>query len=311
MMANNSIPSALKMLVRLTVAVVLSLAPLKVRAASLDSAEPAQQASRLAARAMAEEDPEAAVVAAFQALNLWSRAFQADGAERHLCKARSLLAAIGARPDVDGELRASLEQSRDALPRCPKPGRSHRPKVERVRPSERLPDLLDVPPPQVAQVAQVARAHARGHAPQGEGRDREQSVLPPPRVQAEALDQPQRSRRQALHVGGGISMALGLLALGVMTPFASRDAAIAREIDSLTAKSEAAGGLTREEDQRAAELAEQSRLTFRSSLALGLTGGIATVLGASLLIVGQRRRSLTLAPHADRNSASLSLQGWF
>jgi len=48
---------------RLTIAVVISLAPLKVRAATQDSTELAQQAARLAARAMTEEDSEAAAAA--------------------------------------------------------------------------------------------------------------------------------------------------------------------------------------------------------------------------------------------------------
>ena len=296
MTINNPLPSVLKMFSRLTVAVVISLAPLKVRAAVPDSAELALQASRLAARAIAEEDPEAAAATAFEAHILLNRAFEADEDQRHQCKARSLLAAIGARPELDDELRVSLEKSRDALPRCPKSGRSQR-RLKRLRPSERLPDFLEVPPPQVAQVA-----------PRGEKRDAAQAV-PAPVDQELKLAHGAGSGR-ALLAGGAVSMGLGLLALGVMSPFAARDAAIAREVDSLVAKRDAAGGLTREEDQRVADLADKSRLTFRSSLALGLTGGIATVLGASLLIVGQRR-SLNLAPRADRNSVSISLQGRF
>lgn len=289
----------MKMFVRIMVAVLLSLAPMKVRAASPESAELAQQAARLGARATAEEDPEAAAITAFKAHNLWFRAFEADGEKVHLCKARALLAAICARPGLDDEFRASLERSRDELPRCPKSGRSQN-RLKRIEPAAELPEFLDIPEP----VAQVP--------PRVDMRDAEQPALLPRPVQAEPLDRPQRPGH-ALQIGGGISIALGIVVFGVMTPFAVRDAANARDIRSLTAKSIAAGGMTPEQDQRSVELAEESRSTFRSSLALGLTGGAATLLGASLLIVGHRRSaaSLRISPRADRNSASISLQGRF
>ena len=79
MTTTKPVPSAMKMLARLTVAVLISVAPIKVRAASPESAELAQQAARLGARAVAEEDPEAAAITAFEAHNLWNRAFKADG----------------------------------------------------------------------------------------------------------------------------------------------------------------------------------------------------------------------------------------
>jgi len=291
----------MKMLARLTVAVLISVSPIKVRAASPESAELAQQAARLGVRAVAEEDPEAAAITAFEAHNLWNRAFKADGDEAHLCKARTLLAKICARPKLDDEFRASLESSRDALPRCPKSGASQK-RLKRIGSSEKLPDFLEIPEP----AAQID--------PPVDTREGEQAVLlPQAPVQAEPLDdQPERPQHpgRALIVGGGISLALGLLALGVMTPFAVRDAANAKAIDSLAAKNEATGRLSLEDAQRVAELTENSRMTFRSSLALGLAGGIATVLGTSLLVAGQRR-SVSFAPRADRNSASISLQGRF
>jgi len=289
----------MKMLARLMAAVLLGFAPMKVRAASPGSAELAQQAAQLGARATAEENPEAAAITAFKAHNLWFRAFQADGEKVHLCKARALLAAIGARPGLDDEFRASLERSRDELPRCPN-SRGSQKRLKRIGSAEKLPDFLEIPEP-VAQVPQ--RAEVRGA---------ERPVVAVRPVQAEPLDQPQRPGH-ALQVGGGISIALGIVAFGVMTPFAVRDAANAKEIRSRTAKSIAAGGMTPEQDQRSTELAENSRLTFRSSLALGLTGAAATLLGASLLIVGHRRSaaSLRLSPRADRNSASISLHGRF
>jgi len=295
------------MFTRLTVAVLLSFAPMKVRAASPESAELAQQAARLGSRATAEEDPEAAAITAFKAHNLWLRAFQADGEKSHLCKARALLVAICARPGLDDEFRTSLERSRDELPRCPKSGRSQN-HLKKMGSAAKLPDFLDIP----ESVTEVAPRDETHEETRDETRDGERAVHLPRSGQAEPLDQPQRPGRE-LQIGGGISLALGLVALGVMTPFALRDAANAREIRSLTAKSIAAGGMTPEQDQRSAELAEDSRLTFRSSLALGFTGAAATLLGASLLIVGHRRSvaSLRVAPRADRNSASISLQGRF
>lgn len=304
MMTTKPLPSATEMLARVTVAVLISLAPIEVHAASPESTELAQEAARLCARAVAEEDPEAAAITAFEAHNLWNRAFEADGDEAHLCKARALLAKISARPKLDDEFRASLESKRDVLPRCPKSGPSQK-RLKRIGSSEKLPDFLEVPEP-AAEVAQVD--------PPVETGDDEQAAPPPlPPVQAEPLDdQPERPQHpgRALQVGGGVTLALGLLALGVMTPFAVRDAANAKAIDSLAAKNEAAGRLSLEEAQQVAELTEDSRMSFRSSLALGLAGGVATVLGTSLLIAGQRR-SLSFAPRADRNSASISLQGRF
>jgi len=299
MTTTKPVSSATKMIARLTVAVLVALAPLQVPAASPKPKGLAQEAARLAKRATAEEDPDTAAITAFEAHNLWRQAFEVDGDQLHLCKARSLLTTICARPELGGEFRASLERSRDALPKCPRSGPSQK-RLKRIGSSEKLPDFLAIPEP-----AQVD--------PPLVPRDREQAVPlpepPPDPLQAEPLDLPERPGR-AFQVAGGASLALGLLALGVMTPFAARDAANAKAIDSLAAKNEAAGRLTPEEAQRAAELTEESRLTFRSSLALGLAGGIATVLGASLLIAGQRR-SVSFAPHADRNSASISLQGRF
>jgi len=292
------------MLARVTVAVLITLAPIKVRAASPESAELAQEAARLGARAVAEEDPEAAAITAHEAHNLWNRAFKADGDEAHLCKARALLAKISARPELDDEFRESLESSRNALPRCPKSGPSQK-RLKRIGSSEKLPDFLEIPEP--------ADEPAQADPPVDTGDDERADPLPLPPVQAEHLgDQPEHPQRpgRALLVGGGITLALGLLALGVMTPFAVRDAANAKAIDSLAAKNEAAGRLSVEEAQQVAALREDSRMSFRSSLALGLAGGVATVLGTSLLIAGQRR-SVSFAPRADRNSASISLQGRF
>ncbi|HGG56730.1 MAG TPA: hypothetical protein ENK31_02915 [Nannocystis exedens] len=290
------------MLVRITVAALVALAPLRLPAASPESKVLAQEAAGLAKRATAEEDPKIAAITAFEAHNLWRQAFEMDGDRVHLCKARSLLTAICARSEFGSEFRASLERSRDALPKCRRSGpsqkrsrsRASQKRPKRIEPSQRLPDALVVlEPPQVD--------------PPLVGSDREQAHFLSDPGQAELL--PQHPGR-AFQVVGGASLALGVLAFGVMIPFAVRDAANARAIDLLAAKNEVAGRLTTEDAQRVAELIEDSRMTFRLSLALGLAGGIATVLGASLLITGQGR-SVSLAPRADRNSASISLQGRF
>jgi len=305
-MTTKPLSSATEMLVRVTVAVLISLAPLKVSAASPESAELALEAARLGARAVAVEEPDAAAITAFEAHNLWNRAFETDGDKAHLCKARALLAKISARPKLDDEFRASLESKRDALPRCPKSGPSQK-RLKRIGSSEKLPDFLEIPEP----ADEVAQADPPVDTSDDERADPLPLPLPP--VQAEPLDdQPQRPQHsgRALLVGGGVTLALGLLALGAMTPFALRDAANAEAIDSLAAKNEAAGRLSVEEAQQVAALREDSRMSFRSSLALGLAGGVATVLGTSLLIAGQRR-SVSFAPRADRNSASISLQGRF
>jgi len=308
------------MFVRLMVAALVSFAPLEVRGAAADSSstELARKASSLAARAVAQKDPESAAVAAFEAYNLWSLAFKADGDELHLCNARSMLAKICGRPGLADEFRATLEESRDALPRCPKTGRSQK-RLKRIESAARLPEFLDIPEPAAQVAAPIQRAEPEPAAqvaapvqraePQEPARDVALTMHPERPAQPDTVDQPQRPVR-SLRVGGAVSMAIGLLALGVMTPLAVRDAAYAAEYDQLVAKSEAAGGLTREEDRRVAELDKSSPVIFGSSLALGVTGGLATVLGASLLIV-DHRRSITLAPRADRDSASISIQGRF
>jgi len=295
------------MVIRLIAAALICLAPLKVSAGS-NPAELAREASTLARLAVAEEDPEAAVVGAFEAHNLWSLAFQIDGNELHLCKARSLLAKVCARSDLDTEHRDALEASRKALPQCPKSGPPQK-RLKRIGRPVAPPEFLDVPGPaeQVAPPVEPPAPEAASPAPEAASHGAEDNIqlLDAP----ETLDQAPHGVR-ALKLSGAISMAFGLVALGVMAPFAVRDAAYAREYSSLAAKSQASGGLTLEEDQRVAELDQSSRSTFRSSLALGVTGGLATMLGGSLLIVGHRR-ALSVAPHADRDSVSVSLQGRF
>ena len=118
MMTTKPISSP-KMFIRLIAAALICLAPLTV-SADPNPADLARKASSLARLAVAEEDPKAAVVGAFEAHNLWNRAFQADGNELHLCNARSLLAKICARSDLETEHRVALEASRKALPKCPK-----------------------------------------------------------------------------------------------------------------------------------------------------------------------------------------------
>ena len=346
MMTTKSISSP-KMFIRLIAAALICLAPLTV-SADPNPADLARKAASLARLAVAEEDPKAAVVGAFEAHNLWNRAFQTDGNELHLCNARSLLAKICARSDLETEHRVALEASRKALPKCPKSAdpEKHSKKLSkkrskkhstkrsekrskkrpekrprRVIPASTLPEFLDLDvPEQVASPVEPPDPGADGHV--GEPKSKSKTRLARP-LQPEVFDRDQdqdRDRDQAqgqalrevraLKVSGAVSMTFGLVALGVMAPFAVRDAGYAREYSSLVAKNEAMGGLTLKEDQRVAELDQSSRSTFRSSLALGIAGGVATMLGGSLLIHGHRR-ALSIAPHADRESVSLSLQGWF
>ena len=317
------------MFARVAIAVLVALAPVRAPAADPDATALAERATTTAQRATSATDPAVAAVAAFEAHNLWRKAHDADGDESHLCAARSLLTTICARQDLDSSHRVSLERSRDALGqlRCARPR----------RPSAGPPQT-ETPPAQASAQASAKKIPTLGV------HDRERPLIPialgpqlPPPIPSEHdrgladadSAQPsgaaaeQRStidldsaqpRRAGLQIGGGISLALGLAALGVMTPFAARDASFAREIRSLTAIKNGAGGtLTEAQDERLTDLVNASKSTFRASLALGLTGGVATLLGAGLLIAGQRRstKALALVPGVDRNSASITFQGRF
>ena len=100
-----------------------------------------------------------------------------------------------------------------------------------------------------------------------------------------------------------------------MTPFASRDVAIAREIDQLAATKNTAGGhLSPDEEARLGALQDESHRVFPTALALGIAGGVATLAGASLMIIdarGRRRRPPALHPAFAPGGAALTLQGRF
>ena len=341
------------MFARTAIAVLVAIAPARAHAADPDATSLAERAAKTAERATSATDPAVAAVAAFEAHNLWLKANQADDDDGHLCAARSLLVKICARQDLSPSHRESLERSRDALGqlRCARPRRSTAAGSPSIStPSSSAPRAMVPPlgerdrqrslstPSNSAQMAMVRSLDERdrrrplmhidlqperGAAVYSEP-EREfatASTARPLDVKVEphtlgldldrAAPQP---RHKGLQIGGGISLALGLVALGVMTPYASRDASYAREIRSLTATKDGAGGrLTETQDERLTNLVAESRSTFRTSLALGLSGGAAALLGASLLLAGDRqlKRSLALLPSADRNSASITFQGRF
>jgi len=315
-----------RMLGRVIVAAFVALAPLRGAAADPDPAALAARAATAAAQAMAEDESGAAAVAAFEAHNLWSQAHKVDGDERHLCAARTLLAKMCARQDLAAEHLASLDRSRDALSylACARPSRPSGSSQARASsrsiqsrpPTIPVPVSLDRRYPMV----QVDLRPEVGTTAGVERRPNLDDITEDPSLRLEPSEPHERGPfdaplhpRQAFLVGGGVSLGLGIMALGVMTPYAIRDAAYAREIRTITASKDADGRLTPAQDARLAELAGESRSTFRASLALGVSGGLATLLGASLLIAGQRRShgALVLTPRVGRSSASLSLQGRF
>ena len=114
-------------------------------------------------------------------------------------------------------------------------------------------------------------------------------------------------------IGGGTSLALGLVALGVMVPFAARDAAIAREVRELAAIKDAAGGaLDPVQAARFEELRADGQTTFRAALALGIGGGLAVAAGTGLMIAAKRSaRPFALGPQVGPRSAGLVIQGRF
>ena len=125
----------------------------------------------------------------------------------------------------------------------------------------------------------------------------------------------------ALRTSGGITLGLGLVALGVMTPFAYRDRAIGEELLGLAQLKDKSGGrLSATDAERVAVLHEEGQKTLRRSLALGIVGGASTVAGFALLLASRRVRSskaISLQPQIDLSqgshsfSFSLSLNGRF
>jgi len=323
------------MFARVAIAVLLAFTPVRAPAAGPDATSLAERAAKTAERATSATDPAVAAIAAFEAHNLWQKAHQADDDDSHLCAARSLLAKICARPDLDPSHRPSLERSRDALGQlhCARPrrqgavGSSRIPSPPINAPSLTVPTLgahdrqrpliqIDLRPKLPAPIPSEDRSDLTAADP---ARPSDVMVEQHPRALDLNLDldldlDEAQPRHEALQIAGGISLALGLVTLGVMTPFASRDASYAREVRSLTAIKDGSGGtLTEAQGERLSDLMAESRSTFRTSLALGLSGSVMTLLGASLLLAGHRRsaRSLALSPSVDRSSASLTFQGRF
>ncbi len=123
----------------------------------------------------------------------------------------------------------------------------------------------------------------------------------------------------ALRTSGGITLGLGLVALGVMTPFAHRDRAIGEELLGLAQLKDQSGGrLSAADAERVAALHAEGQKTLRRSLALGIVGGASTVAGFALLLASRRVRSskmVSLQPQIDLSqgscSFSFSLEGRF
>ncbi len=121
-------------------------------------------------------------------------------------------------------------------------------------------------------------------------------------------------RQRALRISGGATLGLGFVALAAMTPFAMRDASIAREIRELGAIKDAQNGLfSNAEFERVTTLTAEGQYAFPRALALGVAGGVSTTIGVVLLIASRKRSPgrVSLQPDIGLTSAALTLKGSF
>ncbi|MCB9703210.1 MAG: hypothetical protein H6711_15050 [Myxococcales bacterium] len=315
----------------LILALILGLAPTSAGASAPSRAhELSEEAAVFAGQAKSGSDPGEIAVAALQAYNMWRQAHELDGDDQHLCHARALLREICRRADLDPVHRASLERRRDALSsitcRSSAPPAAVRSASKATSPKSTsqarfLPLTAGTagdasPPPRATvQEDEASRPEARDAAATAPSDPttavvvRESDPIEPLPIDR---DQPTTPRR-GMWIGGGTSLALGLVALGVMVPFAARDAAIAREVRELAAIKDAAGGaLDPVQAARFEELRADGQTTFRAALALGIGGGLAVAAGTGLMIAAKRSaRPFALGPQVGPRSAGLVIQGRF
>ena len=249
-------------------------------------AEAAALWARLAREA---DDPSERAVAAFRGYQLWIRAHAHEGDREHLVAARSLLAELvvadGTPKEIVAEAEARISELNAAL--------SSTPDVER---------------------ALVEDEDATSEA-SDTGRPRSAADLLPVGTPALTLDDsptvPTDGVR-SLRIAGALSLGLGASLLGVMSYGLIIDARAAEAILAYDAKQEA-GALTSSDWARIDDLAEDGRTGSRLAIASGVSGGVALLTGAVLLLTARRRhhKALALSPTATRNVAGLTLTGRF
>lgn len=249
-------------------------------------AEAAALWARLAREA---DDPSERAVAAFRGYQLWIRAHAHEGDREHLVAARSLLAELVVADGTPTEIVAEAEERISEL----NAALSSTPDVERalVEDEDATSEASDTGRPRsTADLLPVGT-----------------SALTPddsPTVPTDGV--------RPLRIAGAVSLGLGASLLGVMSYGLIIDGRAAEAILAYDAKQEA-GTLTSSDWARIDDLAEDGRMGSKLAIASGVSGGVALLTGAALLLTARRRhhKALALSPIATRNVAGLTLTGRF
>ena len=318
---------------------------LRSRAEAFEKEADFSSAAEIWVELMAEDsDPDSWLVAAYRAQQTFRTASNSEDDKNHLCRAREVIAEVLANDGLEADERADFEDFRleveadlivdfntdcslgqipdllpvhwqavsEAGPRAPLSGNAN----------DTLPGPADGKR-SVLTIITVTTDTASGGTDSGStgGADTKQTPMLLPLEAGHLADNTEPASRKtlALRVNGGITLGLGLVALGVMTPFAHRDWVIGEELLGIAQLKEQSGGhLSAANAERVEMLHAEGQKTLRRSLALGIVGGASTVAGIALLLASRRVRSskmVSLQPKIDLSqgsrSFSFSLEGRF
>lgn len=272
----------------LALGVALALPLASARAGDLEAeAQRLESESNFAAAAEvweaiidAAESPDEREVAAFRAQQARRIVAAATGDTGQLCRARSIVARLLERADLEEDSRRDFEGFAGEIGRT-------------------LADLGERCEPRPAGPSPAAAAPAQGEQPAA-------AAIP---------DAEPRRTGKALAITGGVLVGAGAALAGLMTYGIIEDNQAAEELLPYVSKNETTG-LTRDEAADVAAIKHRGDSGSQLAIAAGVSGGLAIVTGVSLLIVKAvrdrgRRSGVALHPTFDPRSAGLVLRGSF